>query len=745
MAGIKGQPSAKPQDLKAPVPNQIDFSELEGLGADQPDFSELDALGAVSSPAIEGFGEEVPVEEVIPPEEAMSPLPAPTGLASAGEQLREAGARFRNAFAVTPAESVEVLKQSGMFEDVRQGADGVEVRRPGRKGWEKFDRDKVELIGDTLDWARDIMEMGVEGGVEVLGTLAGAIPTAGTGTVPANMAAGATGAVVAKNAGDVVAEQLLGIKKDPKRSAAMENTVAASFGAGFGWLGSKMARAAATRRALKVEGDKSIQAVVKQVDEAAEDIAEVKRSGITLNADGEFKLDPNMATGGADPEARATAKWLSDTPGYRNFERQVGDNLKSAYASVAERLGSDIGKRAELGKDFVLSSKDVRKAEGKLIGSFRDLADKKLAGKPQPAPRSLQTIQMMKQELADSQGKLSVESIIDRNPSLSEAQAKTLIARINRMETQLTKGRMTVDSTRMLYDDLTKIIDNTQHSLYAKPYGQALLDMKNAVRDDWIDMIDSVLPPNQQEAYRGSLKRYREIMGATDSLGRLLENENISKDVLSKKLFEGSNSYEFMQSAKTLIKETNPALWDNLTNEYFQRQMRSAMTETIVKGADGADRTVRNFDWNKVARNWNGLDPRVRNELSLGIGVSEKGMNALLNLGQRYQNSTVEQLAKEPAASAARGLVKNAISLVWGGGAAKGTATVGMLENMGKDQALMKWLQSNGNMEQILREMKGLKPSRRTELMTFVNEWTPRAVVPVVRTESRRSVEDKKK
>jgi hypothetical protein len=67
-----------------------------------------------------------------------------------------------------------------------------------------------------------------------------------------------------------------------------------------------------------------------------------------------------------------------------------------------------------------------------------------------------------------------------------------------------------------------------------------------------------------------------------------------------------------------------------------------------------------------------------------------------------------------------------------------------MLQGVGKNEAMMKWLQSGDNLERVLRESKGLSPNAKREITTFMMNWTPKAVIPVTRAPIRRSAEDEK-
>ena len=759
----------KPGSLPSPVPKDGTSSEVmagnaeaadslepspEGVSPEESVSREVASSGAMpvqeSAPVVPGapvvpdsaeallaqWDEEDAAAEAAPVEGGKGP----EGFASIKEQFSEAGMRLRKSFAVTSPENEQVIKESGLFDDVKQDKDGWQVKRKGQKKWSKLDRDGYQLVTDTLDFARDAFEMVVEGGTEIAGTIAGGLASGGTASIPANIASGAAGAIAAKTAGDAMSQHFLGIKQDPERNLLAETALASTFGAGFGWMGASMARRAATRKFARVEGDKSVRAVVDKVSETMENITEVQNSGIKL--DKNFKVDPNVAAGGADPELKATAKYVSDTDGYRNFFNQMGDQLTTAYDSLTGAVANFAGKNTDnIGRDFVLTTKDVRKAEGRLIGDFVQFADKATRGKRQAAPMTFQTLSGFVEELGDAKGKITIESAIE-NFGVSRESATQLVAKINKARQMSKRGQMSVDTSKILYDDLSKTIGRMSPAEWSSANGKAIIDLKNAVRDDWVDMVENVLPDGQKGSFVKSRARYSELMNAHRSLGNLLKGESISRDVLTQKLFEGTKANEFMTSAKTMIQETNPELWGDLSREYFSKLQRLATEEVGETGS-------KTVNWKSMGKKWGKLDPRVKKELSEASGFGEKGVSALFELGRKYQNADVGFMAKESSQSAIKRGAKAAIQSFLGGGAAKASGAVSMLEGVGKDQALMKWLQSGGNMEKITRELKGLSPSAKKSFQTFtdsVYDWVPDPITKGAqqfgKTETRRSAEE---
>lgn len=724
----------RPSDLANPVPendiqsivNQASQAALEvpqiSVPMSQPQAAPVDAARAPASDDLEAQADALfnDIDSGAGPDD-MSPLPPPSGLDSLLEQVREGATRIKNSFAVTTPESLSVLKNSGLFDDVRASADGqLQVKRKGRKGWEPFDRDKFELIGDTLDFSRDAVEAIAENVARATGTAAGTVALPGAGTVVGTALAGAGGAVFAKNVGDAIAQDLLKIPRDPERSALKENALAATFGGGFSLIGSSLARRAAARAAVRTEAQKSVEYATKKAAEAAEDIAEVQKSGIVLGEHGRFRLDPQQSVGaGQVPELDVAARELSTQEGFRNFRRQVGNSISEAYDSVARALGAQSGKGATLGDDFVLASKDVRNLEGKMIGAFRQQVDQQLKGVSQPAPRTLQTVM-------DHANNIITAGHAERQLGLLPNQAKNYMRELGLTQRLLerTQGNMRIDTAFALEKRLTQQINSNINSSNGRPYAIALMKLRDSIRDDGLDMMENAFAQmgggkeggNQLlTMFQKSKARYKDVMDATRNLGSLLDQENISKNAFISKMFEGKGSYATAMNAKTLINETNPQLWQNMAGEYFNKLKYDAL--------DPVSNTV---DWGQMAKKWGNLDPRLKDELLKTVGIPQKGMDALLRLGTRVQGSSFDAMAKQTTGNMIKGGLK-AIFNMYGGASAKGSAVASMLDGMGKDQALGKWLK-DGGLEEVLKEMPGMKPGKAQALRDWIGGWTPRVI-----------------
>lgn len=779
MPGIPGQPTPSPQDLQSPVPQtaadpfaQFAIPEIEGTSSGGG-FQR----GPASEPAADPFAQysvDAPVPVQAAPadqqvqDEQMSPLPAPTGWDSAKEQMREVTARFRNSFAVTDTESVDFLKSTGLFEQVKKTDDGVLVKRPGRKGWEKFDRDKIELLGDTVDGARTAFEAIIENGMRIgggtlgfmkggaagamaglaagpgsiLASPAGAAAAGALASVPAASVAGAAGAATALKAGDWAQSKLLTDKdgnpiEDPNRDKTQEAIMAAGIGATFNFVSSKMARRAAARAAAGKEAKRTIDYATQKAADAIEDINDVRNSTIKLASD--FKLDPQQLThiDKGVPELNDMAQALSTAPSFRAAREKAAKGLTDAFDSMANMIWARNGRSgAKVAEDFVITSKDVRNIEGQMVKTFKTQAAEQLGGAKIQVNRFMPVVNQLMQMAEGKNGLGKLEYELNLQPNKAKTFAKELKVwgeYLNR-----TKGQMGVDSAFKIQDRLTEIINANINSDRGRPLATQLIKLRNAVRDDAIDGMDVAFEmmggdkgKQLSSAFKASKDRYRQIVQATEGLGGILDKDHFSRDHMIKTLFEGSGSYSKAMNAKTLIQESNPGLWAQMTGEYFTRLRKEATNRT------------GDVDWFGMSKKFGSMDERLQKEMLDQVGVKPEQMKALFNIGQRMQNATIDNLANTPKGGVFGSWIKRAIVLMPGtgtGNTAKAQAVKEMIEGMGKDQAVAKWLK-DGGMEEVLRDMPGISVDKRSALRTWIDSWTP-SVVRTAKTPVRRNVQD---
>ena len=733
----------QPAQLANPVPSEMA----------QPDNPFKAAMAAAPSGPIELNSGQPPVaEEVNPFKAAMAPTddsltldadnnlvtadmstePAPTGIASAMEQLREAGARFRNAWTVSDAESLNTLKgYPELFDDVRVKNDTVQVKRKGRKGWEKFDRDKAELLGDALDMVRMVFEGIAEGGMEMAGTAKLAATTGGIGLVE-QAAVGSASAVGAMTAGDAIAEHLIGIERDPKRSRATETSMAAAFGAGFTWLSGSLARKAAAKKLNKEALDTTKGQIASKLDEATEQVKVLTDSGIELNPNtGQVFLTPGQAS--ANPELIVFEKELSKKPAYRNFVEKQGQALKEGYEALALGVNQAMGKT---GTQFNIQFKDMGKFYGKQIEGFRELAKKELKDLPQPAANTTQNVGELLQNIDGTKPfKERAAQFNESFPALTENQANIVLKAYDGVGKKLAGGgQISVKDIDGIYNKLRNQIDNSYGTISGQPVADALIPLKNAVRDDYTQMIGKVLPEDQKGAYEAFMKKYSDFKVGEGELRGLLKKSALSRKALVSTMFEGKNSLSLAKTTKAILDDQDPKFFKELATDYFSKLLNDAVDPDMAG----------NVNWKSIARKFGanertGLGKEMQELLLNGADMKKEQFNALLNIGQIIQKTQFKPQVAMPEGKL--GMIRSMWNLIATKGAAQSSAAERMAEKMSfKDGTTLVEYLKDGGYEEVLKQF----PNFDSRKASYIADWLGRTPGPIkagLKTKSRMDIQ----
>jgi hypothetical protein len=657
-------------------------------------------------------------------------LPMETGeqgmMASAGEQLSEAFTRFRNAWTSTPKESRDLLKKSGKFDDVKIGKDDeIMVKRKGDKGYTKFDRDGIQVLGDLLDLTRIGAEAGLDTGLTAMGA-ALSIPTTGGAAAPALSGASAMATL---NIADQVAENLFGVERDPERSRTAENAIAFAAGATFNMLGASIGRRLARNKATRDAAISAVEKINSKITDAKEMIGIVEKTGMKLNpSTGEMFLTPGQATQGAMPELTMVEKEFSKLPEYRNFVEQQGEVMKDAYEGMVERVARENG-ITKIPKDFQLSYKQMGEFFGKEIGRFREMAKEGLKLK-QPAPQTFQKMVDMN-DVFQSSGKQQATMLQELYPALTDSQSKIVASTLNKVKGKFKNGAIDIKDVDQLYTMLRTQIDNSANSAAGKPVADALIPIKNALRDDYAEMIGKVVPPDQKQAYGNFMKRYADFKSGEGELRNLLKTSALSRKALISKLFEGTNSLSLAKSVKTVMDETDPAFFKQLAGEYFMKLKNDAVDPD----------NIGKVNWRAMARKFGanektGLGKEMQDMLLDGAGLKREEFNALMNIGQMIQGTSFKFAVEKPPEKL--GWAKTLWNLVMTRGAAQSSAGATILESMAfKDGTPFMTYMKDGGFEKFVKAFPNYSPSKIANARAFVDNWTP----PVVKTGARAGVQ----
>ena len=732
--------SAKPSQLAQPIPGQNADAEADAfLGSLDLETPEPQAPSQIAQVAPEP--QAIPVDPAAAEAESfLGSLDAPdeieadpvqTAKESFDQQIGESFTRLRNAFAVTGKERQSVLE--GFF-----GAGNVKLqngtafvrRKPGGK-FQRFDRDELELIGDTIDFSRDIFEGVIEntfrvggaiGGAGVgavagagkgaavgapagppgaaLGGAAGAISEGALGGIAGAGVAGGVGAGVALNAGDFVAQNLLDIPRDESRDRVDESALAGAFGAGFGaggFLGSRLVRKRAAKKALAKqteELEKFTPTNVKgTVEDGIEAVERLKQSGLISGdiAGRKVLVTPRQLDPTNPQLVELEDEIFRSDAGFRNFLSEQNKKITDAYVAVAggaRRISGDTG-------TFAKKLFDARTVEGETIGKFREQALKASRGERKQLPGFREEVTKQLSEFADPKARgrlklLSAEDILDESPDLTREQAEFLRKRLLKFSEMSEKGASlkTVDTE---YTVLRGKIDQMIGSSAGRALARRLIPLKNSLERDRTELIGQELSGETAKAYGKAKDRFSSVMNSLEQLNSSLLNEDISQRALIRGIFsQGNKGLPTARAIRNLTQTTHPDLWKNLTNEYFHEVLRSQ--------TDSATKLV---NWKQVKKTFDNLGPEFKKELTTGGQFNTKELDAVLKLGVLSQQSPRTFRTSTQNISVAEQGLKAMTSRY-----AQASALARVIKTMGGEKnALVKYLSEDG-LDQVTKKMK---------------------------------------
>lgn len=161
----------------------------------------------------------------------------------------------------------------------------------------------------------------------------------------------------------------------------------------------------------------------------------------------------------------------------------------------------------------------------------------------------------------------------DLNLQDSPGKAAYLAKQVERMSNMIQKGdgRLTPRQVDNLYTEFSKLTDT--HFVEGSKQSEAfvtLMQLKNAIRDDFTQGIGTLLSPEAKATYQANMQAYHEIKAASDSVGRLLDaNSPSASAILSYMKSKGLEGAERLSSMRKLVEFENPQLWENVSKSMW--------------------------------------------------------------------------------------------------------------------------------------------------------------------------------
>ncbi len=722
MAGIKGM--GKPSDISVSAePNIDDLFEsvpsksLPALASngEDPIMKKLEAMSApggpniddLFTPGVEPIVDETPqnIQDIMDLSEA-SKAPEPSFM----ETMQALPTRFRASFAKTDKEKRSVLDQTFGAGNVKKVKDDFLVKKDGK--WKKFDPSGMgwDLINDVVDFSREGLEEVVTSGATIAGAGAAGVSLVGTGgvslpaAIPAVGMARAAGAVAGGTMADLY-QAYLGIPRDPERNAIREQATNAALGAFGGAIGDVLSKRIAERAARKAT--ENIQSTDKVALNAAKDILktseDLKDLGLIRNVDGfNIAIMPSQAKL-MDPNVREIAEDIASMPQYNEFINSQKEMLEEGFDKLANAVSNYTGAKPEIGARLARTVDSLEAVEGKFIGEVRELA----RNMNPRAKASANNFGKAISELAETIGYKTdtgdqlqqVAEGVFRFPSkitkpsaddlssirFSESDTKDLQKVVNKFYTKLfnNSNELTVDEIDGIYQQLSKNVNILWKRNVDPAFRYEMTKIKDAIRDDYTEMVGKNLGPQFQSAYQRSLDRFSSIKGSVENIQMALKNDAISSNALASTLFsKGKDSLQRVQATKNLLRGDD-GLWRDIVGHH--------LNEVVARNTK-----EKKINWAGVGKEIEGLGDEVMTEM---FGNQKDSFKKFIKLSEAIDLGA-------PAAKAAEkntGLMKNlALAAQSIFAAASSGATI--FSRMDKEKKMYRFL-SEGGLEDVLAQV----------------------------------------
>lgn len=700
--GMVDFPAAAPQEQQAQN-QEIDYAALADQATADIDYSALadQALGQEAGQA---------------PTEDPSQDPRGTyGLSSLAAQFEQAPTRLQASFATTDKEKKFVLDRAYGAENVRKldkDAD-FEIKKDGK--WRKFDSDNFELIGDTLDFAREAVGGLATEGATLLGLGAAGAETVYTGGAGAPAAPGIVAGARALGAGAGLATEdaiqaWYGIPRDQARSYAQEYALAATLGPIFGNLADRVGARIASRAASKAS-DALITAENKAmttVDDIVGVSDELKKAGLITNVEGfDTALLPSQAAP-LDINAKKTAEALGQTPKFQNFILKQGKMIGEGFDKIFDSIANFTGKKTDVGTGTgtINLIDNMEKFEGKLIGEFRDKAIEEAGDGLIPMPKTKEAVQTLMTDLGYAPGQ-KVEA--------TDLAGKALIRQVDKFYNLLNGegGRVSMKDLDTAYKEISRL---------TKPYwkraddltGSSLKTLWGAVRDDYSQGINVLLDEGtvngfSKKSYQAALDRFSTIKNATSKLINVLKTDEISAEAFVNDVFrKGTNTLDKVNAVKTLIQNEQPEVWKDLVGTYFNSVIKK---NTDLVG--DVSKPLGKTDWGAAQKQILGLGDEVLNTI---MGPDHK---KLLTNMFKYADAAEKGGAKFVEDPKNVGFIKN-ILLSGKSLFAAGNVGVTLFDRLDKQKTLQQFISRDG-VETLLR---GIPEKEKGAVRNFLEKYS---------------------
>jgi hypothetical protein len=713
MAGV---PGSQPQNLANPVPGEDKKRDIATeFTLSSEDFISalndagqvaVDAAGEVQDAAMgaqNATREDVPATGenfVLNDEDFTAAMQDASSLepenVDFGEELgtggfREVMDRLRAGLADSTENKETFFKKLYGKDKVRRRGDKLYLKPPGREKFIPYDSDQWSMFLDLVDETRTFIESGIEMTAEGAGLVGGAVAgstggLAGTvvGGARGYAIAGAMGAVIGKTAADLIAE-MAGVETATGDLARGEITpgtfakqiaITAGLGAAFNAGAAKL-----TGKLVKKDPSNAFENTLREIDEIEAAANALKEQGI-LEPDKIHNsvLLPQQVIPDTLPEAQQAFKDFSKDP-------RVGEYMLAQEKRVTDAVDKML-KRAQVMDERTATNRvlkqasTIRKYEGSLIGDYRDYVSSLNIKDP-----ALNTQKFLSDNYpAILEEGASINRIV--RETISDIEAPK-IERALREVKKLSEGNKTLKETLKVYDSIGKQIDSTGASQTGVI--RALSQIRKAVRDDTLDMIQRRLPDDEAVDYAQRLTRFKEIASGMDNLKSLFKKDEMTSRSVAKYVFDtqAGDNLQRLKSFKSLFSKDDPRLLIDLRNQYMSEILEESGGG--LKGSKGLVTRLRKLG-PEMLKELFPDNPQILSQMSdaskVISAIKKESIDAPISIDQQ-----VEQI----------GLLMAITNVVWATSRAAYRAMSGMVTSSKVDKFL-----SESGTDMILKS-KGIK------------------------------------
>lgn len=593
--------------------------------------------------------------------------------------------RAQLSFATTDVERQQFLENSFGPENVKKDKKGNFLfRRSAEEGFQKIDPETFELFNDLLaDNARLIFETGVDIAAGVTGAVvggaggaaAGTVAAPGVGTVGGGVAGAAAGAalggVVATNAADLIAEEVIGIERDPERSRVQESLMAGALGGALGGVGrvasNVIRRSAKTADSLKaIPRGKSVEDQLPQVArQIQQDAADLSNAGLEIGIKGEDGEVVNVLLHNLDPKnprIKEVTDAVKDTPEFFEAQAKLGDNIRDTVNTIIQGAGNV----TPLGDDIVVNRKvtqrvddlltEVNSREGKIIGDFKKRAAKTFKDNPQPARRTSENIG----EFFDSIGiKREGDELVvpDAEELASRLGLEGKNLQLNRFVKKLesigedlfNKGGLTPSE----FEDAVRSIGKLNKSTTVRKNPElkvAVARISSALRADRNDAVRAALPEEMIPQFDQAMGKFATLKQSAEQVTELMKANKMSQQSFVRSIFnKGKEGLADIEAAKKVIQSEDPVLWRDLVGEFYD--------QIIFDVTNGGAKELSLARFNKKL---NGFGREFVGKLQEDAPFTGDQLRKALRLGQRMEETNAKVVSND----ALQELKRDAVNLL---------------------------------------------------------------------------------